>query len=421
MSFTYKKDILDNGIKVVTESSRDAGSVAIGFWLGVGASLEPPHLNGVSHFIEHILFKGTARRSAFDIANALESVGGSIDAFTGRESTTFVSRCLPEHLRKAVDVTSDMLCRPAMDERAIDLEKQVIIEEIRNFEDTPEEIVHEHLAKSVWKKSSMANSILGSADSVSKLETDGIRSFFGDFYVGPNMIVAAAGKVDHHELVDNVARMLRLPADPPAARPEAGRESLPRVYLDKREVSQCYICLGCEGLPYSDDRRYATVLLSLLLGGGMTSRLFQEVRERHGLAYSVFCTSEFYSNTGVFLVFLAVDPKKARTALRRVARELKRLKRDGLTSKDLKSTKEQLKGNLVLGIESTSARMTRLARQEFYLGEGLPLEESVRNVMVVRRDRVMAEAKRLLRPSKFSLVVVGPPWTDFPSKDDLTF
>jgi predicted Zn-dependent peptidase len=421
MNFTYRKDVLDSGIRVVSESSRSAGSIALGLWVGVGASCEPPHLSGVSHFIEHILFKGTKRRSAFQIAHALESVGGSIDAFVGRQTTAFVSRCLPEHIRRAVDVIGDMVCRPAMRSGAIELEKQVIIEEIRNFEDTPEEIVHELLGKSVWANRTMGNSILGSRESVSGLTRKSILPFFNRFYISPNTIVAASGRVNHRELVELVERLVGLSSEGVSGTTPAMNSSLPRIHHEERDVSQCYICMGIEAPPYADSRRYASVLLSLLIGGGMTSRLFQEVRDRQGLAYSVYCSCEFYRETGVFLIFLAVDPKKAKKAVGSVSRELKRLKKDGLRRGELASAKQQLKGSLVLGLESTSARMSRLARQEFYVNDYSPLEASIAAATAVRSRQVMAEAERIFDSSRFSLVVVGPKWTDFPSERDLVF
>lgn len=421
MNFTYRKDVLESGIRVISESSRAAGSAALGFWVGVGASCEPRRLSGVSHFIEHILFKGTTRRSAFQIAHALESVGGSIDAFVGRQTTAFVSRCLPEHLRRAVDVVSDMLCRPAMRPDAIELEKQVIIEEIRNFEDTPEEIVHELLGKSVWKRSAMGNSILGSKASVGRLNRKSILPFFRNFYVAPNTVVAASGKVNHRELVKVVDGMLRLPDLAETVVVPARNRSLARIHHEERDVSQCYICMGIEAPSYTDKRRYASILLSLIVGGGMTSRLFQEVRDKQALAYSVYCSCEFYRDSGIFLIFLAVDPRKARKAVRSVSRELKRLKRDGLRRGELASAKQQIKGSLILGLESTSARMSRLARQELYLNGYCPVETSLASIMAVRSPRVMNEAERLFDSSGFSLVVVGPKWTDFPSAGDLTF
>jgi predicted Zn-dependent peptidase len=421
MSFTYRKDVLDSGVTVVTESSKSAGSLALGFWVGVGSSCEPQSLGGVSHFIEHILFKGTHRRSAYQIAHALESVGGSIDAFAGRETTAFVSRCLPEHLPTAVEVMSDMLCHPAMEEDAIELEKRVIIEEIRNYEDTPEEIVHELLARSVWNSDPMGNPILGTVDSVSRFKRGSILPYFQSHYVSPSTIVAACGKVSHKEMVDCVERKLRIAGQKPGTVAEAYAGGLPRVYHDKRKVAQCYICMGVEAPPYLDKRRYPTIFLSMIIGGGMTSRLFQEVREKKGLAYSVYCSCEFYRRTGVFLIFLAVDPRKAREAVQMISKELKRLKEDGLRRGELASAKQQLKGNLILGLESTSARMGRLARQEFYLGEYHPMEKSIDMAMAVRSGMVRGQAEQLLDASRFSLVVVGPPATDFPTAADLDF
>ena len=311
MSFAYRRKVLDNGIRIVTESIRDARSLALGFWVGVGSSCEPAPLSGVSHFIEHILFKGTRRRSAFQIANDLESVGATIDAFAGRESTAFICRCLPEQLHRSVDVVSDMLCRPAMKRSAIELEKQVIFEEIRNYEDSPEDVIHELIAQSVWGRHPLAKPILGTMDSVAGLRRDMVLSYFKDHYVSGNVIVAASGKVDHSRLVSLVERNLKVPRRQEAPVPEPYHTVLPRVHNEKRKVGQCYICMGIEGPSYVDHRRYATLLLSTVLGGGMTSRLFQEVREKRGLAYSVYCSADYYKDNGIFIIFLAVDPAKA--------------------------------------------------------------------------------------------------------------
>jgi predicted Zn-dependent peptidase len=421
MSLTYKKDILDNGVRVVSESSRDARSLALGFYVDVGSSLEPESLSGVSHFIEHILFKGTRKRSAYNIANALESVGGGLDAFAGREATAFVSRCLPEHLHRSVDVLSDMLCNPAMKREAIELEKRVIFEEIRSFDDTPEEVVHEHLARSVWGSRSIASPILGTMESVGSFRRDTVMPYFKSHYVPSKTIVAATGKVDHKKLVDYVSRNLKIREKKNNIQPDPYPDSLPRVFHDTRKVSQCYICLGVEAPCYTDKNRFGAVILSLLLGGGMTSRLFQEVREKLGLAYSVYCMCEFYRETGLFTIFLAVDPKKAKQAVGQVAKELKRLKRRGLRKGELKSIKQQLKGSMVLGLESTSARMNRLARQELYLDSYVPVEKTLKKLMSIREGAIEAEAKRLFDPAKFSLVTVGPSGAGRPTKAALDF
>jgi predicted Zn-dependent peptidase len=421
MRFSYRKDVLPNGVRIVTESGKDTGSVSLGFWVGVGSSLEPTEMAGVSHFIEHILFKGTLKRSAFDIANALESVGGTVDAFAGKESTAFVARCLTEDTTRAVDVITDMLGRPAVREKDIQLEKRVIFEEIRNFEDTPEDVAHELLATSVWKSHPLGKPVLGTPKTVGKLTRDAIMPFFKSFYSAPNIVVAASGRVDHSRLVDSVARMLKVGVDRPPTRVEPFKSRLPRVHGVTRKVSQAYICLGTAGPHFASPRRHAHMLLSMILGGGMTSRLFQQVREKDGLAYTVYGSCEFYRDTGIFYIFLAVDPKSVRTAVARVSRELKRLKTRGLARGELKSVKQQLKGGLLLGLESSAARMNRLARHEIYLDSYRTIDQSIRSIRRVTEADVMEEARLLLKPSAFSLVTVGPSWTEFPSKSDLVF
>ncbi|MFH1220718.1 MAG: pitrilysin family protein [Candidatus Eisenbacteria bacterium] len=421
MKLSYRKDVLPNGIRIVTESSRDAGSVSLGFWVGVGSSLEPLKMAGVSHFIEHILFKGTAKRSAFELANVLESVGGSIDAFAGRESTAFVARCLSEHMGKAVDVISDMLCGPAMREKDIELEKRVVFEEIRSLEDTPEDVAHELLAASVWRKNPVGKSVLGTGDTVGRFTRGSVMPFFKSFYASPNIIVAASGRVDHRRLVGSVNRMLKVPAKCPPPGPQTFSSGVARVHNAIRRVSQCYICLGVEAPPYTSGRRFANMMLSMIVGGGMTSRLFQEVREKEALAYTVYGSCEFYRNTGIFFVFLAVDPKKAKKAIGRVVKELKKLKTNGLARGELSSVKQQFKGGLLLGLESSAARMNRLVRHEFYLNDYHPIEDSLRKIRRIKESDIMDEARLLLDPSAFSLVTVGPSTTDFPSESDLSF
>ena len=419
MRFAHHKDVLPNGVRVVTESSKDSGSISIGFWVGAGSSLEPARLAGVSHFIEHILFKGTRRRSAFDIAHALESVGGSVDAFAGKETTAVVARCLSQHTAKAVDVISDMLCCPAMRKRDIELEKRVIFEEIKNFEDTPEDVAHELLASSVWNSHPLGKSVLGTPQTVGGLTRTTVMPFFKSFYVAPNIVVAASGTVDHGRLVESVRRKLKVGATKPPAEIQTFRSRIGKVHSETRKVSQAYICLGTPGLRYDDGRRYANMLLSLIVGGGMTSRLFQSVREKEGLAYTVYSSCEFYRDAGIFYIFLAVDPKRVRKAIGRVVDELKRLKSRGLASGELKSAKQQLRGGLILGIESSAARMNRLARHEIYLGSYHPIETSLARISRVTEGDVMEQARMFLTAPAFSLVTVGPSWTEFPKKEDL--
>jgi predicted Zn-dependent peptidase len=408
MKPVYRKTILPSGTRIVTSSVPGATSAAVGFWVDVGSRCEPHSVSGISHFIEHVLFKGTHKRSAYDIAYSLESLGGSLDALTGREATVFMARCLPEHVSVSVDVIADMLSDPKLEEKDIETEKRVVIEEIKSFEDLPDEMVHELLAKSVWNNDTIGRPILGDIDSVSGFTRDSICDFFESFYAHGNTVVAATGKVDHDALVEHVGSALRMPGKRPPERREPYNSDIPRVYHEERDSAQCYICLGTLAPSYLDKRRYATLLLSAILGGGMSSRLFQYVREQLGLAYAINSSCEFYRDTGLFTTFLAVDPAMKSRAVASVIDEFTRIKKEGLKHGELDSAKTQLKGSLILGLESLAARMSRIARLELYLGDFYPVEKSIENTMAVTEDDIMEEVATLLDGPRFSLVTVGP-------------
>ncbi len=421
MKPTYRKDILPNGVRVVTCSDPDATSVAVGFWVNVGSSCEPHSVSGMSHFIEHILFKGTHKRSAFDIAYSMESLGGSLDALTGRETTVFLARCLPEHLGASVDVIADMLSSPKLAERDIETEKKIVIEEIKSFDDLPDEIVHELLAKSVWNNHPIGRPILGDIETVSGFDPKTIREFFASYYAPASTVVAATGDVAHDALVERVMDTLAMPGAEAPANRETYASDIPRVHHEERDSMQCYICLGTVAPSYLDDRRYATILLSSILGGGMSSRLFQVLREQQGLAYAVHSSCEFYRETGLFTTFLAVDPGQKRRAVSSVVAEFKRIKKEGLSEGELESAKRQLRGNLILGLESLTAAMSRIARLELYLGDYYPIEKSIEKTLAVTEEAVMEEAGRLLDAARFSLVTVGPPSGDVLDESILDF
>ena len=421
MNSTYRKDVLPSGTRVITGSSPEATSSAIGFWVDVGSRCEPHAISGMSHFMEHVLFKGTKKRSAYDIAHSLESLGGSLDALTGRETTVFLARCLPEYLEVSVDVISDMLSDPRFAEADIETEKRVVIEEIKSFEDLPDEIVHDLLAKSVWNNSSIGRPILGDIESVSSFDGGTIRDFFKSYYVPKSTVVAATGRVDHDALVEHVGRVLRMPGTEVPENHESYMSDIPRVYHEERDSAQCYICLGTLAPSYLEDRRYATILLSAILGGGMSSRLFQVVREQQGLAYSVHSSCEFYRDTGLFTTFLAVDPGMKSRAVASVAGELRSIKQNGLREGELDSAKRQLRGSLILGLESLTARMSRIARLELYINDYYPIERSIENTLAVTEDDIMEEAEKLLDASRFSLVTVGPSPEVALSESDLDF
>lgn len=408
-------------MRIVTRSDPAATSAAIGFWVDVGSRCEPHSISGMSHFMEHVLFKGTRKRSAYDIAYSMESLGGSLDALTGRETTVFLSRCLPEHIGVSVEVISDMLSDPRLAEKDIATEKKVVIEEIKSFEDLPDEIVYELLAKSVWNKDSIGRPILGDIESVSSFDGKTTRDFFESFYVPKSTVVAATGKVDHEALVEQVARELNMPGKQVPENHETYASEIPRIYHEERDSVQCYICLGTLAPSYLDDRRYATILLSAILGGGMSSRLFQVVREQQGLAYSIHSSCEFYRHTGLFTIFLAVDPGMKARAVGSLTGELKSIKRDGLRDGELDSAKQQLRGSLILGLESLTAGMSRIARLELYTGDYYTIEKSIESTLAVTEDAIMEEAEKLLDASRFSLVTVGPSPRVVLSESDLDF
>jgi predicted Zn-dependent peptidase len=421
MSPAYNKEVLPNGVRIVTSHDPAATSAAIGFWVEVGARYEQGSVAGMSHFIEHVLFKGTQKRSAYDIAQSMESLGGSLDAMTGRETTVFLARCLPEHLPVSVEVIADMLSDPRMAQGDIEMEKRVVLEEIKSFEDLPDEIVHELLAKSVWSNDSIGRSILGDIESVTRFEREDIVSFFRSFYVPGNAVVAAAGNVDHEALVAHVNKAMQIPRKAGGREREEYESGIARVHHEERDSAQCYICLGTLAPSYLDDRRYATVLLSAILGGGMSSRLFQVIREQQGLAYAVHSSCEFYKDTGLFTIFLAVDPSKTVRAISSVAGEIKRIKTEGLREGELDSAKRQLRGGLILGHESLTARMSRIARLELYLGDYYPLEKSIENTLAVTEEDIAEEAETLLHAPRFSLVTVGPSPDETVTADILAF
>ncbi|MGQ9602843.1 MAG: M16 family metallopeptidase [bacterium] len=418
MTFKYSKDVLPNRVRIVTESSRSADSVALGIWVGVGSSCEPAHLSGAAHFIEHLFFKGTKRRSSFELANALESVGGSLDGYAGKETTTYVCRCLNEHLRKGIDVLCDMYCHSLMREEAIEIEKKVISEEIRSYEDSPEDIAFDLLCRSVWKKNPLGNPILGTIETVNGMTRKSLRDFYRTFYVGSNTIIAAAGKIDRQRLVEYVNRILRIPYRREVNSFEVEGTPLARIHHERRKVTQCYVAIGTECPRYADKRKYAATLLAQILGGGMTSRLFQEVREKHGLVYSIHSGCELYRATGMIYIFFAVDPRKVKRAVSSVLKEIHKIRRDGIAKSELVSAKKQLRGNTILAMESPLARMGRIARMEFCVQDYLTVDDLLMEVSHVTREKVMFEAEKLLNPENLSMVVVGPPGVSLPDESD---
>ena len=405
----YKKTVLDNGIRVVTERIDSVRSVSVGVWIDVGSRDEKADEAGVSHFIEHMLFKGTKKRTAKEIAASLESVGGSLNAFTGREHTCYFARVLDEHLEVALDVLSDIIGNPLFNRSHLEKERQVIISEIREMEDSPADLVHDLLMGAIWEADSLGRPIIGGLESVLKLSRSKLVGFLRRHYVFPRMVIAASGNLRHDDLVGKILRKFRSSSD---AHPGQLSQLPPQAERNrkvvKKKTAQTHISLGVPTFPYRDERRYVGLVLSNILGGGMSSRLFQGIREKLGLVYSVYAFLDFFEDAGVFGIYMGTDKQNASRVIEAVLKEIKRLRRSTVGSGELSHAKEQLKGSLLLSMESTFNRMNRLARYELFLRDYVDLNQTIRAIDRIRSKDVIGVADELLSSDKLSVVALGP-------------
>jgi len=406
-----RRTVLPNGLTVLSEHMPGVRSVAIGAWVRAASLNETPDRMGVSHLLEHMVFKGTTRRSAKDIALALESVGGSLDAYTSREHTVYQARVLDEHLPIAADVLGDLVFEPVLRQNDLDLERNVILEEIGMVEDTPDDLVFELQNSTMWGSHPLGYSILGTRETVSSLGVSDLRELHQAAYQPSNLIVAAAGNVDHDALLEilDATGWSRRPGTPPQVR--ATRAASPAPVLRKhvaRDGSQTHIVIGSPTLGYRDQRRHAMVLLSVLLGGGMSSRLFQRVREELGLAYSVYTFQTFYADVGVHGVYVGTAPKTADAALEAIEQELTQVVDSGLRDDELQQGKGQLKGQITLSLESPTARMYRAAAVDLYGEPYRTLDEMLALIDGIEGETVHALAREFFVPSKQTVLSLGP-------------
>ncbi len=408
----YRKTVLPNGLRVVTEEMAHVRSVAVGVWVGAGSRHEPPEQAGISHFIEHMLFKGTETRTARDIAEAIDALGGNVNAFTAKECTCYYARVLDEHFVPALDLLADLVLRPRFDAGEMEKEKNVICEEIMMYEDSPEDLVHDVFAQSVWPDHALGRAIQGTLDAVRGLGRDDVRAYYERFYAPANMVVAVAGHVGHDRAVEEVARRF---GGRGGAAPEVSalppRAASRRMYREK-DIEQVHICLGGEGVPLSDERVYALHLLSNLIGGGSSSRLFQEIREERGLAYSVYAFHNAYRDAGLAGVYLAASPAAARQSLELALAELERVQTRGVDEAELHRNKEQVKAGMLLALEGTGSRMNHLGKSELLKGFVLKPEEVIARLEGVTVDDVQRLAREIWDVGRLGLAAVGPAGVD---------
>jgi predicted Zn-dependent peptidase len=404
-----RKTTLPSGLCVLSERIPDRHSVSVGVWLRNGARDEPAERLGISHFIEHMLFKGTPRRDARAIAASLESLGGHLDAFTGREQVCYYARALSEHLPQAVDVLADIVCHSLFTPADVAREKSVVREEICAAEDNPDDCVGEMLAAQVWGDHGLGRPILGTLETVEALTPDMLHDYFRSRYRAENVVVAAAGDVDHEVLVELATRHFELPTGSPLPLSGDAPAYSPTARIETREdLQQLYLSVATRGLSFGHPDRYPLAVMNALLGGGMSSRLFQSVREEAGLAYSIYSSTEFHRDCGTLGIHLGVAPDRGREALSLVRQELESLAAGGAPADEVESAKAQLRGSLLMGQESVSNRMHHLAGEEIYMGRYTSPEEHVAQIESVTVDEVVAAARRFLVPGDYCLSALGP-------------
>ncbi len=404
----YRKSVLPSGIRVVTERMPHVRSVAVGIWVDTGSRDEPAERGGVSHLIEHLVFKGTESRTGEEIARTMDSVGGQMDAFTAKEHTCFFVSVLDEHLPLAVDLLTDILRHPLFGTEDIEKEKTVVLQEIKMVEDTPDDLIHDLFAERVWPGHPLGRPILGRREVIQGLSRDTIRGHFQQEYSPAKITVAVAGNADHARVLGLLAPRFEGFEGPPA-QPD-GRPPTPRVAVDvvEKGLEQVHVIGGFPGLPHTAPGRYALYVLNDIIGGSMSSRLFQQVRERQGLVYSIHSGTEAYRDTGLLYVYAATDAANFATVLKLILKEIRDLKKDGIRADELRRARDHLKGNLMLSLESTSSRMSRLAKQELYFGSFFSLDEMLAAIDAVREEDVQALIHRLLDEEQLSILTLGP-------------
>jgi predicted Zn-dependent peptidase len=403
-----QKEVLSNGLVVITEPMDYFHSVSVGIWLRTGSRREPAELNGVSHFIEHMVFKGTRRRSAEDIAREIDRVGGMLDAFTAKEMVCFNTRVLAEHLPKAFDVLADMVLEPRFADEDIDREKSVVLEEIRMTQDNPEDLVHELFTQNFWSPHPLGKPILGTPETVSALTRGILADWFSQCYAPNNLVITAAGQLTHAQLVDLVAERFSKLAPLHDGVPEPVPQAAAHITLrTKHELEQVHICIGVPALPLTDRRRFAASVLNNVLGGGMSSRLFQHIRERLGLAYAIFSEMNSYRDAGLLSVYAGTSLETAEQLIECVLEEFRQLKERPLDEEELRRAKDHLKGATLLALEGTGSRMNSLARYHIYFNRHFTAQELIAMVESVTAEEVQGIAQEFFQPGRLAASAVG--------------
>jgi predicted Zn-dependent peptidase len=404
----YRKTVLDNGVRIISEKLEHYRSASLGIWVNAGSRDEQVQENGIAHFIEHMIFKGTQKRTSLDIAKELDAIGGLSNAFTGKESTCFHSRVLYKHFGILADILSDIFLNSTFDPQEVERERQVILQEINMVEDTPDELIHDLFNRLFWVDNSLGSPVLGTTETVNTIEQNAIQAYMKRFYTPSRVIVAAAGNIDHDRLVDYfhpLFQKLDRYGQPPSVYFANNHSD---VLCREKKLEQVHLCLGGEAPHLKSERRFAGAIFNTILGGNMSSRLFQEIREKRGLAYSVFSYINAYRDTGVLGIYAATNPQAVNYVLEVIQREVRKIQEGDLSETDLIAVKEHLVGGILLGSESTDSRMMRLAKNEYLFERYVSFDELVNNVENVSVDEVVAVANETFHQEAISLVTLGP-------------
>ncbi|HWQ30837.1 MAG TPA: pitrilysin family protein [Negativicutes bacterium] len=404
----FQKELLINGMRIVTEEIPYVNSVSLGIWVKVGSRYESIENNGISHFIEHMLFKGTKTRSAKEIANSIDKIGGQLNAFTSKECTCFYAKVLDTHFDIALDVLADMFFNSTFSGVEIDKERGVVLEEISMYEDSPEDLVHDLFSQAVWSGNSLGMSILGTEESLENIDREKIVAYFNENYIPKNIVISVVGNFKH----DDVVKKIRKYFDNAAHR-DSGISQIvipsfePKYTLKSKETEQAHLCLGFNGLDINNKAFYPMLVLNNVFGGAMSSRLFQKIREDRGLAYSVFSYPSSFEDCGLFSIYAGSKPDNLKSVAELIMEEIKKMKKAGITEEELYDSKEQLKGSYILGLESTSGRMISIGKSELLLDKIYSPQEILEKIDEVNMDSIQHIIKYLFDVDNMGAAVIG--------------
>ncbi len=403
-----RRKVLPNGLTIITEEMSHIRSVSIGIWIKTGSRDETLHWNGISHFIEHMVFKGTGNRSAEDIARQVDSIGGNMDAFTAKECVCFNIKVLDDHTPIAMEILSDLVLNPVFDAKDIARERGVILEEIKMDEDSPDYLVHEIFTQSFWKDHALGRPILGTKETVKRFDQPSVREHYAERFRPENMIICAAGNLQHKKFVDLVVQhfegMKRGTGELQSHAPKVA----PRISMrNKKSLEQVQLCVGVPAHPIAHHQRYVSYVMNTLLGGGMSSRLFQNIREKQGLAYAIYSDLNPYRDTGCLAVYAGTSRESALKVVDSVVTEFRLLKEHAVPAEELRRAKDQLKGSLMLSLESSAARMQNLARQEMYFDRFFSLDELIERIEVVTSEEIQVQAREFFQTDSIAVTVLG--------------